>query len=665
MQAPAQIAGWTRVEGLIQRTPTNGQPISERTVVYLGYDDSRLYVFFVCFDDPSKLRARLVNRDLIPTDDDTVSIMLDTFHDRKRCYGFQVNARAVQNDAVWSEEGRVWDFSSDSVWDSEARITARGWIALISIPFKSFRFSPAPEQEWGVILYRGIPRKNEEAYWPFYNRDVAGRLNQAGELTGVSAVSSGRNIQVVPYTSMLDARGRKAQVGVDGKMIIRDSIVADVTVNPDFSQVESDAPQETVNQRFEVLFPEKRPFFIENATYFTTPINLLFTRRIVDPQFGVKLTGKSGRYGIGALAIDDEAPGKIAMPGSALAGQSARFAALRITRDLGTDSNVGAIVVSRTLAGVDNTVGGMDASLRISNRWTTQVQAVATNEGATAMHATVIGTSTNTTYQLDADDISNDFHADAGFITRVGIREAKQALSYRFHPNSGPLLSWGPDLKTFHVWDETRRGLEQTAEPLLTFEFPRQTVLSMAYTRGRETLIPREFPLLTTNVSLDDRRWGVELTTSALPRTTIYIETIGGTGINYLPRIGEVPYNAETKSVVGNFEYHPTDSLTLQGNTIRTAIDGQADATRAFMHRVERLKLSYQYSRAWSLRAIITRDRLDANPLHTTLISDRRNNTDLLLAYCLHPGTALYVGYNRDSKAGRQVFSKLSYRLSY
>src|SRR5207247_2810767 len=159
--------GMTHVEGFTSRIPNNGVPISEKTEAWVGYDGNALYIVFVCLDrQAGRIRARLVNRDRIPGDDDTVAVFLDTFHDRKRGYGFQVNGRGVQNDAIWTEGGTTWDFSFDAVWQSEARVTDQGYVVLFSIPFKSLRFPPRDAQEWSIFLYRGIPRKNEEAYWP-------------------------------------------------------------------------------------------------------------------------------------------------------------------------------------------------------------------------------------------------------------------------------------------------------------------------------------------------------------------------------------------------------------------------------------------------------------------------------------------------------------------
>src|SRR5436190_5087256 len=193
----------------------------------------------------------------------------------------------------------------------------------MTIPFRAMRFTETLEQNWRIQFERLIPRASEESYWPAYSQTVDGRLNQAATLNGVRDVSPGRNIQVVPYAfvrsfDVLDPNmpagpgfdaDTEADIGLDAKFVLKDSFVLDMTLNPDFSQVESDQPQVTVNQRFEVNYPERRPFFLENADYFATETPLLVTRRIVDPEGGAKFTGRQGPWGIGALLTNDEAAG--------------------------------------------------------------------------------------------------------------------------------------------------------------------------------------------------------------------------------------------------------------------------------------------------------------------------------------------------------------------
>jgi hypothetical protein len=178
-----------------------------------------------------------------------------------------------------------------------------------------------------------------------------------------------------------DHRDAEFRGGVDSKFVLHDNLVLDVTANPDFSQVESDEPQITVNQRFEVFFPERRPFFLENSDYFKTPIDLFFTRRIGDPQFGARLTGKVGPYSMGILAADDRGPGNQVPDNDPLAGDRSTFAIARLNRDIFGQSSVGAIYTDWEFPAADafNRVGGIDSRLKFNPNWTGNFQAVASS----------------------------------------------------------------------------------------------------------------------------------------------------------------------------------------------------------------------------------------------------------------------------------------------
>ena len=192
-----------KVTGFVQRNPHDGEKVSEETAAYLGYDQKNVYIVFVCFDDPKKVRARMSPREDI-ADDDEVAVMFDTFHDRRRAYEFQTTPLGVQWDAIYTEASRDetggnWDTSWDTVWDSRGKVTSRGFVVWMAIPFKSLRFPATKQQEWGIILYRGIIRKNEDSFWPEISSRLEGRLGQAATLYGLEGISPGRSIELIPY----------------------------------------------------------------------------------------------------------------------------------------------------------------------------------------------------------------------------------------------------------------------------------------------------------------------------------------------------------------------------------------------------------------------------------------------------------------------------------
>jgi hypothetical protein len=272
--APVVAGKLTKVEGFVQRDPKDGQPATQRTVVYLSYDDKKLYVVFVAFDSqPDLIRAHMTRRENI-WEDDSVQVMLDSFHDQRRAYAFACNPFGIQRDALYTE-GSGYDDSFDTLWDSQGKLTGQGYVVWMAIPFRSLRFPPSGKG-WGIILERSIPRANERSYWPHVSSRISGRLNQEGTVDGLERISPGRNIQLIPYGvfrsfrtlnnrdpthPFFDSKDLEARVGLESKVVLKDRMVFDLAVNPDFSQVESDQPQVTVNQRFEVFFPEKPSSF--------------------------------------------------------------------------------------------------------------------------------------------------------------------------------------------------------------------------------------------------------------------------------------------------------------------------------------------------------------------------------------------------------------------
>jgi hypothetical protein len=260
-------------------------------------------------------------------------------------------------------------------------LTPEGFAAMLTIPFRSLRFARTPEQTWGLALVRIIPTTNETAFWPYVTQKLDGFNQQIGNMSGLEDISPGRNLQIIPYAAFAGShfldnpssgipsfRGKNdLRAGLDAKAVLHDSLTLDVAINPDFSQVESDDPQVTVNQRYEVQFPEKRPFFLENTAYFLTPENLFFSRRIVDPEFGGRLTGKIGRWNLGLLAIDDRAAGQSLDPDNPHYNDRAEIGVVRVQREFAKQSNIGILYTDREFAGGYNRVEAIDMRLKLSS----------------------------------------------------------------------------------------------------------------------------------------------------------------------------------------------------------------------------------------------------------------------------------------------------------
>ena len=661
-----------KVTDFIQREPSDGEPATQRTEVYLGYDDKNLYVIFLAFDsEPGKVRARMARRENVFSDD-IVEVMLDTFDDRRRAFAFVANPLGVQWDALWAE-GQGFDDSFDTLWHSRGRRTDQGYVVWMAIPFKSLRFSSAPNQTWGLIFLREIPRNNEQAFWPRVSSRIEGRLSQAATLRGLEDISPGRNMQFIPFGVFrsfraLDTRDPNRpffvrdradpDAGLDAKFVFRDSLVLDVALNPDFSQVESDNPQVTVNQRFEVFFPEKRPFFLENANFFQTPINLLFTRRIADPQFGVRLTGTTGPYAIGALLMDDQSPGKSVPAGDPLHGKRALFAIARVSRDIFQQSNLGAIYTSREFQGSYNRVGGADSRLRLNDHWVALFQGVRswTREldgsrlNGTAFDAEVRRSGRQFSYSLEYNDRSPDFRTASGFLRRPDIRRIGQNLGYFFRPEGKRLISWGPGLFLNRVFDHEGTRLDWAFSPSFQWRFIGRSNFRIFYNAARERLRPQDFPGLTQNRDFPMPGYGFTFSSSYFSRVSVSGFAGTGKGINFAPPAGRESFLANTRDATFTLTLRPLTPLRIDNSYLFSRLRDRDTGASIFNNNILRSRWNWQFSRELSVRFILQYDATLANPDLTALETTKNVNADILITYLVNPWTALFVGYNGNAQ---------------
>ena len=451
------------VGAMVQNQPQDGKPESERTEVWLGRTSTTLFAVFVCYDhEPATTRGHLARRENI-SNDDLVGLLLDPFQDRRRGILFQLNPAGVQADANWTENDDP-DYSYDQVWDSAARRTPQGWMALMAIPFRSVR-SRSTAPEWGVVLSRNLPRNSETDYWPRVSQSVSGILTQEGTLLGMEGATS-HNIQINPYglvhrireldlndpsNPFFSNRNLQGTVGGDVKAVVKDSIVLDGTINPDFSQVESDQPQFTVNQRYAVYYPELRPFFLENSSYFDTPIQLLYTRTIAIPEFGARATGKIHHTNIGFLTIDDRAPGIFVAPDDPLHGKRALTTMMRVSQDLGKYSNIGVAYAQRTLAGSSNRVGGVDFNYHIDQHWTLQGATVVSSThrldgtyGAGPANKLILNRQGHSFFLNQSyRDFTEGYEADAGFVTVPQVRQSGTNVGYTWYQTNHAIQTYG------------------------------------------------------------------------------------------------------------------------------------------------------------------------------------------------------------------------------
>jgi hypothetical protein len=679
VDAPAVRA--LRIDGFTQRQPGDGEPASERTVAYLSRDHQALYVVFVCRDrEPQNIRAHLTKREQMTTDD-LVGMFL-------------VNPHGIQRDAMLTE-GQAEDASFDTLWESRGQLTPTGYVVWMAIPFRSLRFPSGSAQTWGVGLTRRIPRTTEEVFWPFVTRRVEGIAPQLAAVQGFESLTPGRNVQLIPYGAMADASfldrssherrsARETRGGLDAKVVWRDRLALDITGNPDFSHVETDDPQVTINQRYEVYFPEKRPFFIENAGTFQTPETLFFSRRIVSPRWGARLTGKAARWIIGSLLAEDRQAGETG------AGTDALIAVVRLQREVGRESTVGTLVTTRNAGATRNHVVSADTRIRMGPHWTFQGQAArsfdegvgAESRGGTAAIIEANRADRHLTVVNRYLERSPGFAPQLGFVPRTDMRQAFQLTSYRWRPNSRTLRAFGPGLASSVTWDYAGRPLDREINPHFGFEFAGATQVLISHFENRETFADKKFRIRAAQLHASSSwlKW-VEL--------AAFVQR--GTRINYAPATGVAPFLGDTTDAFVRVTFRPAAAVALEQSYIFTRLEGTApaDATlqssKIFSNHLARSKVTFQITRELSVRGIVDYGRISSDQRFTSIESRTRVGADLLATFQVNPWTALYAGYTAGledvveptgnflgvrrlgglSRTDRQLFVKASYVVRF
>jgi hypothetical protein len=664
----------TQVSDFIQQVPTDGQTASEKTEVWLAHTQVTLYVVFICHDQHStEIRSHLARRENL-LNDDNVSVLFDPFQDRRKGILFTVNPAGVQADAMWTENTQP-DYSYDQVWDSEAQVTQDGWMALFAIPFRSIRFR-ADSSDWGVVFMRNLPRNSEVDYWPRVSSTVAGTLSQEGTLHGIEGATGSHDLQVNPYVlaqsertlvnidplnPYFSARKLEGTAGGEAKIVVKDSIVLDGTINPDFSDVESDQPQFTVNQRYPVYFPELRPFFLENSNFFNTPILLVYTRNIVHPEYGIRGTGKIGRTNLGFLFIDDREPGETVAPGDPLYQKRSLNAVGRVSHDLGRDSSVGVIYTDEEFGNGWNRVGGVDFAARLSKTWTVLGQMVESSTMEPAQNDQPATYSAGPASRLDIQragrafnfnsqnrDYSSGFQTQLGFIPTTNLYNTQNHITYQWFPKSRIIQSVGVETNQQFAWDHQGNRLYHysTFDPFLLL--PRNIVVAPFGGQNSDTLGPQDGMLLTENKNFTQNFGGFLFHGAPWTQLNLNINAVFGGNVNYNPVAGAPPSLLHQQTVQALVSVQPTQKFTTDNTYLLDRNHSATSGAPVYESQTFRTKLNYQFTRSLSIRAIAEYDSTLVNPAETSLQRKKQIGTQALITWLPHPGTAIYIGYNDD-----------------
>lgn len=687
-QAAARITTFT------QQRPVEGAPATEDTEVSITYDSRNLYFgIYAHYSDPKLIRANHADRDKTSSDD-TVSLFFDPFLDQQRAYVFSVNAYGVQGDAIMNTNARGGgagpgpggggggggggaggggggQYGEDPSWDalfsSRGRLVADGWTAEIAIPFKSLRYPAKGEGQvhrWGFQIQRDIESKNESVVWSPVSRDVMGFIRQMGMLEGASDLSTSRNLEVLPtFTAVksgaLDAvsgvfQGADAspEAGINVKYGITSKVTADVTFNPDFSQIESDRAQIDVNQRFPLFYPELRPFFIEGQEVFDlpSPVTFVHTRTIVDPRYGAKLTGKVGKMSLGLVVANDEAPGRVDDPADPALGRSAHVVLARARYDVFADSTVGLIATDRELMNGYSRLGGVDGQFRIGRNHRLSVKLMASDRVDATTSQRRFGPMLDIGFRKEGRSVSYgishwaihpDFGTDVGFVRRVDMRQTNTSFGYRWWPE-GRIVNWGPRVSYNRNYDFTGVLQDEQRNASINVQFAKSITLGGGVNRDMERY---------GGVDFQKSRWFVGGGINTSRRISLTGSYGGGDQIRYETD----PFLGRGANANLTLTLRPFSRLQSQVDVITSDLMDPRNNTEVFKAKIYRGQTTYQFT-----------DRLLARNISEYNSLNRTWAVNLLATYRLNAGTVFFVGYDdhyqQGDKISATVFPDAGYR---
>ena len=715
-----------QITGFVQESPLDGAPATEDTTVYLAYDNSNIYLgFHAKYQDPGIMRASRVDRDRAGFADDTISVYFDTFLDQQRAYVFSVNGYGVQGDEIVSSDGGGGfggggggggggrggggpggrgaiprgDRSWDALYSSGGQPVDDGFTAEMAIPFKSLRYPQRGNDvphTWGFQIVREIRGKDETVVWSPVSRDIAGFLPQMGVLDGMAGLSTSRNLEIQPtftafrFGTLDEGLGQvvdgdpRPEAGANFKYGVTSNLIADFTINPDFSQIESDRPQVEVNQRFALFYPELRPFFLEGAEIFQiqAPLTVVHTRTIIDPLYGTKLTGKAGKTTLGVLYANDEAASfDIDDPVSPGFGQSAQTFVGRVRYDLYSESFIGAVFTDREFLNGSSRLAGIDSNFRVGNTHQLGFRALRTDHQEELDALKTDGymmdfgfrkRGRNLNYSIDAFSLSPDFKTDVGFVRRTDMRRYDGSVGYQWWPQTW-LISWGPEARYGQNYNFDKVLEDENGSVQLSANFAKNIRYNFTVNQDMERY---------EGINFDKQRYsmfGIVSTSSVL--------SFGG-GFNWGDQIyfdTANPFLGRDSSVRLFMSFRPLPRFQSQiiittsrftdpnGFFIPGLNEGERDENgQIFNVNILRAQSTYQFTDRLLFRNITEFDTYDQ-----TL------GLNFLLTYRVNSGTAFYVGYDDHyqqrerfedqvnitgtgyQQTNRAIFTKFQYLFRY
>ena len=635
-----------------QQQPLDGAPASEQSEVYIAYDSDHIYFgFYAHYQDPSIMRANRVDRDRAMMDD-LFTVYFDTYMDQQWGYDFDVNAYGVQGDGIIRAGGAGGPIPrADRTWNglfrTAGQIVEDGYTAEMAIPFKSLRYPSRPAGEphrWGFQIIREVKSKSEEnIVWAPMSRSESSFFAQMGVLEGMTNLSRSRNIEILPtFTAIqfgeLDAPqgafvndATNPDAGVNVKYGITSNLTADFTINPDFSQIESDRTEIEVNQRFPIQYPELRPFFIEGAEIFQipSPVTLVHTRTIVDPDYGAKLSGKIGSVSVGMLAANDRAPGRLDDPAQAGFGESAHTMIGRARYDLFTESNIGGTITNRQFLDSHSRLAGLDGIFRFSPTLMWDFRLFGSDHrdlaGADRSGHTFATRLQHNGRNLGAAvagyRVSPDFRTDVGFVRRVDQQVVQSSLNYRFWPESW-IINWGPNVSFERNWDFEEVLQDQRVSAGLDFNFARSVSFGANVNRELERFRGTEF---------EKTRFSIRGNVNTSRRWSFGAHFNTGDQVRYVAQ----PFLGRGLDWGINSTLRPVSRLESRLSLSSSRLEDPRTGDEVFEIKIARAYTTFQFS-----------DRLSARNITEYNTWDKKLAFNLLFNYRVNAGTVFYLGYD-------------------
>ncbi|MFC1490736.1 sugar-binding protein [Candidatus Latescibacterota bacterium] len=638
-------------------SPLFGETLPFETHFQMAYDDENLYFAFHAIDpEPDKIKSSYTPRDQMFSDD-WVGFSFDALGTKQVAYELMVNPHGIQAD-IYDSISNGEDVSPDWVWDSAARITDDGYIVEIRLPFKSIQFASGEHVEMGIILFRKISRIGISGSWPNLNPGESGLNRHAPViLENISKIS---NIEILPsitFSSNTERQNPESwsspkteeDIGVGLSYGITSSTSAELTINPDFSQIESDAFQVDVNRRYPIFYTEKRPFFMEDKTLFNvagTGGNMntaVHTRKIVDPAWSAKLTGTEGKTSFGIIAAEDtwNDPNRL----FSHLGDNTRYFIARGKYALNKSNYIGGVYSGHDFTGGYNHVAGIDAVYRFNaqNHLTfNTLQSIANEtlgDGDTEGNAVMLNYQYSTrriTVSTGFEQYSRDFRMDTAFYNRTGIRQMYGYIAPQFYPDWIPWMKKiTPSVSSTSLHDLTTNMDDTSFDAELGFSFTRQGRISISHNYLKEAWADKYFSQSRQRISgsVQARNW---LSVSG------YFNT--GTSIYYDP---VSPFIGEGNSYGSSVRLQPGTKFSVSLEYDHSDLDRSSTNSNVYNMDIFNARTVYQFNKYFFIREIVRYNSYRKRLLH-----------DFVASFTYIPGTVIHFGYGGISEKNKWVDNK-------